>query len=138
MISPACGTLSSRLLRWTLLTPAVFKAGWLPGWCADTRKVPESEKQPLGTVMFKDFSFATLVAARVEKPVAFSGWDLQTGPKPTLLAVPAGSCNVFDCGTSENARKLADFLTFKPCSDLYGEKGYGIGVCSSLNIDSNR
>ncbi|MCL2878560.1 MAG: hypothetical protein FWF13_07260, partial [Acidobacteria bacterium] len=39
----------SRYLRWTLLAPAVFRAGWIPGWCADSRKIPDAEKQPLGT-----------------------------------------------------------------------------------------
>jgi len=124
--------ITSRYLRWTLLAPAVFRAGWLPGWCADSRKIPDSEKYPLGTVMFKDCSSSKLIAARIGKPFAFSGWDLQTGPKPTQLFVPAGSCYVFDCCTAENAQKLADLLYFKPCSDQLGEKGFGIGICSSL------
>ncbi|MDR1613465.1 MAG: hypothetical protein LBT97_11895 [Planctomycetota bacterium] len=124
--------ITSRQLRWTLLAPAVFLAGWLPGWCADSRKIPGAEKTEPGRVMLKDCRFATLTAARVGKPLAFSGWDLRNGPKPTLLAVPAGSCYVFDCGAAENAQLLADRLNFKPYSDRFGEKGFGIGVCSSV------
>ena len=124
--------IASRHVRWTLLAPAVFLAGWLPGWCADSRKIPEAEKEPPGTVMFKDCSFARLIAARIGKPLVFSGWRLRTGPKPTVFAVPAGSCYVFDCGTAENAQMLADRLNFKPCSDRFGEKGFGVGVCSPM------
>jgi CRISPR type III-B/RAMP module-associated protein Cmr3 len=129
--------IASRHLRWTLLSPAVFLAGWLPGWCVDSRRdIPEAEKKPLGTVMLRnkpsgELLAGKLIAARIGKPLAFSGWDLRTGPKPTLLAVPAGSCYVFDCGTAENAQKLADRLNLKPCSDRFGEKGFGVGVCSS-------
>ena len=58
---------------------------------------------------------ATLVAARLDKPVPFSGWKLdvaQSGnfgacPKPTVLAVPAGSCYVFECETEDEALDLA-------------------------------
>ena len=118
-------------LRWTLLSPAVFNAGWLPGWCRDSRKVPEAQQAPLGSVMLPGAA-ARLIAARIGKPLAFSGWDLKTGPKPTQLAVPAGSSYVFDCGTVEAARALATLLHGRPRSDRFGEKGFGIGLCSSL------
>lgn len=132
---PALPPITTPRLRWTLLAPAVFAHGWLPGWCVDSRKGPEHEKQPRGTVMLPDAS-ATLVAARVGKPVAFSGWDLQQdgAPKPTSLAVPAGSCFVFDCGTLESAQRLADALHGRCRSDRLGEKGFGLGVCSSLPV----
>ena len=128
--------ITSPYLRWTLLTPAVFRAGWIPGWCSDYTKPtsPGADEKPPGTVMFPNCPPSRLIAARIGKPLAFSGWDLQTGPKPTQLAVPAGSCYVFDCGTDENARKLAELLYFKPCSDQLGEKGFGIGVCSSVEF----
>ncbi len=119
-------------LRWTLITPAVFNAGWMPGWCRDSRKLPAPQLTPLGTVMLPGAE-ARLIAARVGKPLAFSGWDLQDGgPKPNQLAVPAGSSYVFDCGAVESARALAGLLHGSPRSDKYGEKGFGIGLCSSL------
>jgi hypothetical protein len=78
---------------------------------------------------------AKLIAARVGKSLAFSGWDLQTGPKPTLQAVPAGSCYVFDCGTPAEAKALAAALSWpRPRSTMHGEKGFGLGVCSSINL----
>jgi CRISPR type III-B/RAMP module-associated protein Cmr3 len=126
--------ITTQYLRWTLLSPAVFTAGWLPGWCRDSRKIPDADKQPLGTVMLKNVS-ATLIAARIGKPLPFSGWDLQTGPKPTQLAVPAGSAYVFDCGTVQAAQALACMLTYPSRrSDSFGEKGFGLGVCSSVNL----
>ncbi len=125
--------ITTRCLRWTLAAPALFNAGWLPGWCCDSRKLPDAQKAPLGSVMLPGAD-ARLIAARIGKPVAFSGWDLQTGPKPTQLAVPAGSCYVFDCGTIENAQALARLLHGCPRSDRFGEKGFGIGLCSSVAV----
>lgn len=138
----------TRFVRWTLLTPSVFAGGWLPGWVE-----PSS-----GSVMLKNLAprrpdeprrvwkarqeaapafGAKLVAARIEKPIAFSGWKLGAdtpsgNAKPTLLAVPAGSCYVFACTTRTEAQALADALDGVPRSDFFGSQGFGIGVCSFL------
>jgi len=155
------------LLRWTLLTPALFPAiavnsakginahpgGWLPNWVdAVSGKVclPQGriEKQPSESrdawrqrmVRAPQFS-ATLVAARIGKGLSFSGWDLQTGPKPTQVAVPAGSSYLFKCGSDEELKALATTLAWNGGngdvvvsrrSTLFGEKGFGLGVCSRL------
>lgn len=96
---------------------------------------------------------AKLIAARIGNPLAFSGWDMEITtkskksnasiakteykdkaphPKPTVLAVPAGSCYVFDCGSTENAQALAKALNWpKRRSALFGERGFGMGICSS-------
>ncbi len=135
---PKPESISTRYLRWTLLTPAVFRNGWLPDWCMDSRKdIAESAKAKIGTVMLKEGQFAKLIAARIGKPSGFSGWDLQTGgPKPTQLAVPAGACYVFDCQTPENAEQLAKLLNPpNRRSSVFGEKGFGIGICSSIAIN---
>jgi|LFRM01.1.fsa_nt_gb CRISPR type III-B/RAMP module-associated protein Cmr3 len=134
--------IKTRRLRWTLLSPAVFNAGWRPDWITDEGRVmlPNAVRAPgMTRAEWKAVAAgaggfgATLVAARIGKPLAFSGWDLKTGPKPTQLAVPAGSCYVFDCGTVEEARALAAALApDRPRSTMYGEKGFGIGLCSSL------
>ena len=145
-------------VRWTLLTPLVSTAGWLPSWI--------DEKD--GKVMLKSLDGkperrhgesrdawrkrcqescpeikARLVAARIGKPIAFSGWDLQAGdkssagiPKKTLLAVPAGSCYVFECESAEDVKNLWKALDGKRLSSVYGEKGFGFGVCSSLLINN--
>ena len=134
-------------LRWTLLSPAVFNAGWRPDWVGVDGRVmlPKAVRAPgMSRAEWKalaaksDGFSAKLVAARVGKPLAFSGWDLKTGPKPTLLAVPAGSCYIFDCGTVEEARALAAALSpDRPRSTMYGEKGFGIGLCSSLPVPAS-
>jgi CRISPR-associated protein Cmr3 len=136
--------ITTPLLRWTLISPVVFNAGWRPDWVAAGNQVmlPNAERAPgMSRAEWKAHAAAAggftakLVAARVGKPTAFSGWDLQTGPKPTVLAVPAGSCYVFDCGTAEEARALAAVLSpHRPRSTMFGEKGFGIGLCSSVNL----
>ena len=132
-------------LRWTLLTPAVFESGWRPGWVRENGKA----QLPRGKVGRRDFPGkearrkakaalgfveARLVAARVPKPLAFSGWRVdENSPKPTLLAVPGGSCYVFECPDAEEAGALAKALSWpNPRSDRFGEKGFGIGVCSQV------
>jgi hypothetical protein len=151
-----------------LLSPAVFPAipadsgkgiaahpgGWLPTWVhPETGQVmlprgdlPEREafasrdawRQAVARV---PKSAARLVAVRIGKPLAFSGWDLQSGPKPTCLAVPPGSVYVFRCDGAAEARDLAQALAWNGgggCevrnrrSGLFGEKGFGLGVCVPL------
>lgn len=141
---------ATRFVRWTLLAPSVFNAGWKPGWLDPEGRVmlprpaAELERRPgesrddwrkrrnaaAGTIGAK------LVAARVDRPVAFSGWDLTLGPKPTVLAVPAGSCYVFECDSPSDAEALAGALDGVPRSDLLGSNGFGIGVCSFIEPPS--
>lgn len=137
-------------LRWTLLTPAVFSAGWRPGWIdPDTGEVKlraKVERLP-GENRFdwrarmenQPVLSGKLVAARIGKPEAFSGWDEKAeGPKPTLLAVPAGSSYVFKCDSTDEAIALAQALQHPvPRSDCFGEKGFGVGVCSSVQEPEN-
>lgn len=138
------GQTPTRFVRWTLLTPAVFIAGWKPGWLdADGRVMlprtdssiegrrPGESREEWRRRKFASVGYdARLVAARVDKPMPFSGWDQTFGPKPTTLAVPAGSCYVFECGSPDEAIALSGALDFAPRSDLLGSNGFGIGVCS--------
>ena len=132
--------------------------GWLPAWCmrtdaqgvhrdeigkvmlsksvkrndGESRQVWKDRQQKAGRIGAK------LVAARIDKPIAFSGWELPTtttlgGPKPTMLAVPAGSCYIFECDTTDDAKALAAALDGIPRSDLLGSNGFGIGVCSFIS-----
>lgn len=165
--SPAGG---DGLVKWVLLTPALYPVipanpakgiaahpgGWLPNWVdpdtgavmlprgelpnrADYRTRSEWRKAVANLPRFG----ATLVAARIGKPVAFSGWDLRTGPKPTQLAVPAGSVYVFKCNDDDEARDLVRTLSWNGGdgreprnrrSTLLGEKGFGYGVCAPWTI----
>jgi CRISPR type III-B/RAMP module-associated protein Cmr3 len=145
----------SRYVRWTLLTPALFTHGWYPNWL---EIVKDGEKDRFtGKVMLpkeggkenvlrragesraafrarrnaacSSFSSAHLVAACVGKAIAFSGYDTIDREKPTELAVPAGSCYVFECDTEREAAALVETLNLRALSDC-GEKGFGLGVCS--------
>lgn len=138
-------------LRWTLLTPAIFNSGWLPGWIgADTgkvhlrrvcepRRIDETRKNWKLRCSKVPEVEAKLIAARIGKELAFSGWrvdERNKGPKPTVFAVPAGSSYVFDCGDCIQAARLAQVLRApNRHSDLCGERGFGLGVCSSVEIE---
>ena len=103
---------------------------------------------------------ARLVAARVPKPVVITGWTerlheiaaeaiesvaaptTRHGPRPTLLAVPAGAVYYFEADSADEARKLAAALNWHGSesnpttiknrrSTLLGEKGFGLGVCGT-------
>jgi CRISPR-associated protein Cmr3 len=157
------------LLRWTLLSPAVFPAieataadkggvaehpgGWLPNWVDAAsgrvglprepveRRPGEPRDEWRKRLAQAPRCGARLVAARVGKPAAFSGWDLRKGPKPTRLAVPAGSAYVFRCADRAETEALARSLAWNGGagrtvrnrrSTIFGEKGYGLGVCSII------
>ena len=149
------------LCKWILLTPAIFPqigehpGGWLPSWI----------ELKTGAVMLLDGPGknyarrhnnatvgqpieATLVAALVGKPIPVTGYALDNGlenrvpgPKPTLLAVPAGSVYYFECKSQEAATSLAAALNWhgdtpgtaikNRRSTLMGEKGFGLGVCGT-------
>lgn len=146
------------LLKWTLLSPAFFNAGWIPGFCTE-RKNEEIIKD--GKVRLKAIPVrgtltrdewrkkctnapkinAQLVAARIGKAITVSGWKINAtekdgndgagAPKATRLLVPAGSVYYFECDSAEDAEKLYVALHGKVKSDLLGEQGYGLGVCSA-------
>lgn len=138
--------ITTRHVKWTLLSPCLFKRGWLPGWIADDRvmlpretlvrevgeKRADFKKRQAANVGIE----AKLIAARIGKPVVFSGWNLsEGGPKANQTAVPAGSSYVFECASVDEARVLARQLNYPlRHSDEHGEKGFGIGVCSSVSI----
>lgn len=148
LMLPKTSEISTTYLRWTLLTPALFPSGWKPGWVSENGKVmlPRSRVERLSDESREEWKKrqnaeigfdAKLIAARIGKPLAFSGWDLQAkGPKPTVLAVPAGSSYVFRCASVDEAKALANVLNApNRRSDLNGEKGFGIGLCSSIQVN---
>lgn len=134
-------------VKWVLLSPALFRDGWRPGWVDAEGRVQLKQAMPERT----DFRTrrewrkaieatpairAKLVAARIGKPVVYSGWKLDRNrdnaggdAKPTRLLVPAGSVYYFDCGSEADAHALAKTLHGQVKSDLLGEKGFGSGVC---------
>ena len=103
---------------------------------------------------------AHLIAARIPKPVVLTGYSRRenlaeqeriAGPRETLLAVPAGAVFYFEAGganeeeKTRNAQALASALSWHGetatpetattihhrRSTLWGEKGYGLGVCGT-------
>lgn len=151
--------------------------GWLPNWvCPETgqvllkagdteRQKGESRDAWRRRVRALPNIAARLVAARVPKPIVVTGWteamhlantpwQREHGPRPTLLAVPAGAVYYFEAGTPEAAVALAaalnwhgastnlsdpsdpsNFATIKNRrSTLLGEKGYGLGVCGTWQL----
>ena len=129
------------LLKWILITPAIFAHGSLPGWCSHPTDKPDG--LPIGRVRLgaskrKTSSLhqalpgkAALVSWCLGRPQSVTGWDLLKGEaKPTQLSVPAGSVYYFLCENSATAAALAQKLHWQPRSDHYGEKGCGYGLCS--------
>jgi CRISPR-associated protein Cmr3 len=143
-------TISSRRIKWTLLTPAIFTKGWLPGWiCPETGAVrsfsmPEREKHESRAEWrkrvkdeVKESILGHLVAACINKPMPCSGWNMyggkqeQAGARPTRLCVPAGSVYYFEVPDDRDPMMLVNFLNGTVKSDIAAEQGFGFGLCSS-------
>lgn len=120
------------LLKWVLVTPAIFAHGSLPGWCVDTTKDQSVRSRPIGQVCLSGLpARAHLVSWCLGKPRTVSGFDIVEGrAKPTMLAVPEGSVYWFLCENRATAAALAKKLHWQPRSDFYGEKGCGYGLVS--------
>lgn len=130
-----CNEVSSTLIKFVLLTPAVFPAtkldnqiihsgGWLPNWISpDSYKVNlldgpgEAKAKRLHLPVGKPIN-ARLVSAIIgKKQDIVSGWSTGSngkniGSKSTLLAVPAGSVYFFEADTVEDAKKLVSILSW--------------------------
>jgi CRISPR type III-B/RAMP module-associated protein Cmr3 len=132
----------TKLVKWVLATHAVFVGGWRPGWVdVDTgrvrlktgetiRRADENREQHRIRLSSLPEIGAKLVAVRCEKPIHFSGWDLgEGGPKPTYLAVPAGSVYYFEADDEAQGAALVGALHDRTRSDFLGEKGLGLGYC---------
>jgi CRISPR type III-B/RAMP module-associated protein Cmr3 len=150
-VEPATGNLqlpdikvAGPLIKWVLLTPAIFIHGWRPGWIGDDgsvklkiitgnradRRRPGYDDPKYKPDESKDLPIAAkLVAACVGKPQVIGGWD--DAPKPTHLAVPSGSVYYFQADNETEAGKLARALQARCKSDFFGEKGLGLGVCGT-------
>ncbi len=124
------------LLKWVLVTPAIFAHGSLPGWCWNGSDGRPSGEVRLGVSKRKADceslpGRAQLISWCLGKPRTVSGWDVVEGrAKPTMLAVPEGSVYYFLCENRATAIGLAKKLHWQPRSDFYGEKGCGYGLVS--------
>jgi CRISPR/Cas system CMR-associated protein Cmr3 (group 5 of RAMP superfamily) len=142
--------------------------GWLPTWIDSTNGAVlltrvqvaarngsthrEKRREPKDAALFQQ---CRLVAACVPKPVPVTGWTealhvppratrpQKSGPRGTLLAVPAGTVYYFECATEPAAQALWELLSWHGAqtqgvsrivhrrSSLLGEKGFGLGVCGT-------
>lgn len=112
-------------LRLQLATPAIFNAGWLPGWIdRGTLRghIPGLPELPL-----------KLVSAAVSRRVPISGWDLQAGrrgqSKATRYAAPAGSVYFFETDATITDAHLRA-LWLRPVGDESQDSrdGYGLAL----------
>lgn len=138
--------------------------GWLPTWiCPESgnvllQTITAEERKRRRKLNYAGKGYesqpdipARLVAALTGKPNPVTGYALpheaaeQAGAaKPTHLAVPAGSVYYFQADSKEAAEKLAAALNWHSADDyttirnrrstLFGEKGFGLGVCGTWNF----
>ena len=144
--------ITGKLVKYVLLTPAAYLNGWYPDFVeqdgtlqlkAETGERPErlpgetrSEyRKRIEKVPIK----AKMIAARVGKPLAISGWKLKNEsggtPRATRLYVPAGSVYYFRAQDETHAQLLANALTGSPRSAYGARGGCGIGVCGNFKIN---
>lgn len=116
-------------VRMVLATPAIFSAGWRPGW------LDESTLE--GIPPFADAPKLRLKAVSISRWRAVSGWSYQPvsdgagrakpGPKPVRRMVPAGGVYFFEI-VEGNAASLADRGWLRPVSDDEQERRDGFGL----------
>jgi CRISPR-associated protein Cmr3 len=129
---PVGATITGILVKWILLTPAIFpeinehKGGWLPSWVDNDGNVQlldgpgknyaQRHKVPAGNPIK-----AQLVAAITGKPIPVTGYALPNsadpdrqvgGAKSTHLAVPAGAVYYFRAASEADAKSLAAALNW--------------------------
>lgn len=104
-----------------LLTPAIFKNGWLPEWIDEKTLVGDYQGLKL-----------KLLTASIGKTISVGGFDMKARkPKPMHKAVPSGSVYYFELmeGEIKTAFKL---LNQKAISDYYPEQGFGIAYVGGV------
>ena len=124
--TPATTEESDYLLKWILLTPAIFAKGSTPGWIVNNQVMlqPKIDGQKIEIN-------AELLTHTVGSPLAASGWDiLENRAKPSISAVDAGAVYYFRCASKADTNNLAKALHACCRSDMRAEKGFGFGLAS--------
>ena len=137
------------LVKWILLSPAVYQSGWLPGFVDPetgtvflrTHPVLPRENYPSRDAWRKACwesgreIHASLVAAIVPKTLHYSGWNVRRNcPEPTKLLVPPGSVYYFEAESENDAEELSALLSGARYSDSFGAHGFGVGVCAPFDF----
>ncbi len=117
------------IVKWILLTPAIFANGALPGWIENNKVLLQPKINGQKTAINAD-----LLCCSVGNPIPISGWDsIENKAKPTLLAVSAGAVYYFKCTTAKDAKNLTLALNAKNRSDMLSEQGFGFGLTTITN-----
>ena len=105
-------------LRLTLLSPAIFSGGYLPGWLNPTSKegvLPHSQVK------------VRLRAVAMDRWLPVSGWDLdQNKPKAMRKAVAAGAVYWFEL--LEGSAQTIENSIFNSISDDAQDQRDGFGI----------
>ena len=120
-------------LRLLLVTPALFRYGWLPAWLADGT-IPGLRGLKVGV---------KLVGAAIDRRIPVSGWRLarrepgdgrvlESGPRATRYAVPAGGVYFFTFTKGnpdpETWKTVWNHLWLRPLSDHGIDRDEGFGL----------
>ncbi len=110
----------SKKFKLVLVTPALFKGGWLPGWL--------DKATGQGFLPGSDLR-VQLVAAAVGRPVVLSGYDVSRNqPKPLRRGVPAGSVYYIELLEGDPAQLVSGFHNANSISDEDGQAGFGLSL----------
>jgi CRISPR-associated protein Cmr3 len=108
------------LFKLVLITPAIFKKGWIPAWINENTLEGE-----------KDGVRIKLSACSIGKYILIGGWDMaKDEPKPMRKAVPAGSVYYFEI--LEGKDKVKEVFHLQNISDIYPEEGFGLGLIGEV------
>ncbi len=106
---------SDKKFKLVLLTPAVFKQGWLP----------DGIDSKTGEGLINNAKLK-MTGACIGKPIGIGGFDIVKGmPKPMKKAVPAGSVYYFELKDG-NVDGLFERLWLKSISGEKTQEGFGI------------
>jgi CRISPR-associated protein Cmr3 len=117
-------------VRMALVTPGLFKHGWLPGWLKEG--APDAGGRCLyeGSPPGLDRVKLVLRGACIGRWRPVSGWSLEAGrvgPKPVRRLVPAGAVYFFEVKDGTPA-ELAERLWLQPVSDDPQDRQDGFGL----------
>lgn len=119
---------NGKIVKWILLTPAIFANGALPGWIENGKVLLQPKIDGKKATIA-----ANLLCCSVGNPKPLSGWDsIDQQAKPSLFAVQAGAVYYFECTTKEDAKKLSAALLAKNRSDMLSEQGFGFGITTIM------
>lgn len=123
---------SARGVRMVLITPAIFRNGWLPGWL-DAATLTGS---PPGAA---DVSLR-LLGACIDRWRPVSGWSLEhRGPKAVRRVVPAGSVYFFERLGGDATRLASEAWLQSVCDDPQDRRdGFGLAAWGVWALDAAR